>query len=259
MSYCPFELSIFFSDLEGFSSFSENLSPEQLTQLLNTYLTAMTAIIHEEGGTIDKYEGDAIIAFWNAPLPVPDHAQRAVRTAIRCQQKLEEIRPELREKFGYELFMRIGVNTGPVVVGNMGSEQRFDYTVLGDAANLASRLEGINKVFGTYTMISEKTRNLLGPDFPARELSRVTVVGREEPVRVYEPMTIEQFNQRKEVLAKFALALDDFYHGKFDTAFTKFQAIRPDDPADRAYMDKCSEFSQNPPAIWEGIWVMDGK
>ncbi|MBE0616597.1 MAG: adenylate/guanylate cyclase domain-containing protein, partial [Proteobacteria bacterium] len=126
-------LSIFFSDLQGFTSISEALEPEALTALLNDYLSAMTDLIHEEGGTVDKYEGDAIIAFWNAPLDRPDHAACAVRAALRCQARLAELRPEFRERVGRDLFMRIGLNTGPAVVGNMGSRNRFDYTMLGDA------------------------------------------------------------------------------------------------------------------------------
>ncbi|MBF0468186.1 MAG: adenylate/guanylate cyclase domain-containing protein [Desulfamplus sp.] len=155
------ELSIFFSDLQGFTSISEKLSPEDLTSLLNNYLSAMTQIIHEEGGTVDKYEGDAIIAFWNAPLDVDNHEACAVRAALRCQQKLAQMRPEMKKIVGTDMLMRIGLNTGIVVVGNMGSHSRFDYTMLGDAVNLAARLEGANKEFGTYTMISASTHKAI--------------------------------------------------------------------------------------------------
>ncbi len=155
-------LSIFFSDLQGFTSISEGLAPEDLTVLLNEYLSAMTDIIQAEGGTVDKYEGDAIIAFWNAPLDIPDHAQRVVRAALECQRTLAEMRPAIRSRIGKDLLMRIGINTGPAVVGNLGSHTRFDYTMLGDAVNLAARLEGANKEFGTYTMISQATRDLIG-------------------------------------------------------------------------------------------------
>ncbi|MCA1808930.1 MAG: adenylate/guanylate cyclase domain-containing protein, partial [Lentisphaerae bacterium] len=124
-------LSIFFSDLQGFTGIAERLEPRELTSLLNEYLSAMTDIIQAEGGTVDKYEGDAIIAFWNAPLPQDDHAARAVRAALQCQARLAEMRPDLRARYGGDLFMRIGVNTGPVVVGNMGSHNRFNYTILG--------------------------------------------------------------------------------------------------------------------------------
>lgn len=190
------ELSVLFSDLEGFTGISEGLEPEALTDLLNRYLTSMTDIIHDEGGTIDKYEGDAIIAFWNAPLDQPDHAVRCVRAALRCQRKLAEMRPDFRKSLGKDLKMRIGINSGKAVVGNMGSKSRFDYTMIGDAVNLASRLEGINKQFGTYMLISQTTRKLLGDTFPVREVSRVTVVGRREPVVVYEPMWAPDVNSQ---------------------------------------------------------------
>ncbi len=159
-------LSIFFSDLQGFTAISEGLDPEALTALLNEYLSAMTDILHEEGGTVDKYVGDAIIAFWNAPLDQPDHAERAARAALRCQEKLSEMRPDFRERIGKDLYMRIGLNTGFAVVGNMGSRSRFDYTVLGDAVNLASRLEGINKQFGTFILSSEALRKRVAGDVP---------------------------------------------------------------------------------------------
>ena len=150
-------LSMFFSDIQGFTSISEHLSPEDLTSLLNDFLSAMTEIIQTEGGTIDKYEGDAIIAFWNAPLNVPDHAVCAVRAALRCQAKLAELRTGFKQRAGTDVLMRVGINTGAVVVGNMGSHTRFNYTAFGDGMNLASRLEGGNKQFGSYIMISQFT------------------------------------------------------------------------------------------------------
>ncbi len=253
------ELSIFFSDLQGFTGISEGLNPQELTGLLNEYLTAMTDIIQEEGGTVDKYEGDAIIAFWNAPLPQPDHARRAVHAALRCQQKLAEMRPALRAKTGKDLFMRIGINTGPVVVGNMGSRNRFNYTILGDAANLASRLEGINKQFGTYTMISETTRAAMGTCFKVRELSRVAVVGRKTPVRVFEPFNLQDASAPNTDLSAFAEALHSFYQGHFAEALAVFQKIQADDPPAAAYARKCRDLLEHPPADWQGVWVMTEK
>ena len=253
------ELSIFFSDIQGFTSISERLEPEPLTALLNEFLSAMTDIIHEEGGTIDKYEGDAIIAFWNAPLNIPDHAIRVVRAALRCQQKLAEMRPELLERTGKELFMRVGMNTGPAVVGNMGSHSRFDYTMLGDTVNLASRLEGVNKQFGTYTMISQSTLDQLNTTFAVRELARVAVVGRKEPVTVYEPMFHEEYEARKETLEKFVKGLQLFYRGSFTHAQEIFSSISDVDPPAAAYYQKCRECRLSPPTEWRGVWVMASK
>ncbi|MBN2551850.1 MAG: adenylate/guanylate cyclase domain-containing protein, partial [Spirochaetales bacterium] len=254
------ELTIFFSDLQGFTSISEGLTPEELTSLLNEYLSAMTDIILEEGGTIDKYEGDAIIAFWNAPLELPDHAVRGVRAALRSQQRLAAMRPELRARVGKDMYMRIGMNSGPAVVGNMGSRARFDYTMLGDAVNLASRLEGVNKQFRTYTMISAATVELAAGAFPVRELGRVAVVGREKPVTVYEPMLAEAWEAARERLAAFAAALADFYAGHFTEAADGFAAIAVQDPAAAAYVDRCRALASSPPAgTWDGVLQMTSK
>lgn len=253
------ELSIFFSDLQGFTSISEGLSPEELTALLNEYLSAMTDIIQEEGGTVDKFEGDAIIAFWNAPLDLEDHALRAVRSALRCQESLARMRPAFRERVGKDLYMRIGINTGPAVVGNMGSHSRFDYTMLGDAVNLAARLEGINKQFKTYTMISQATLEQMVDAFPVRELSRVAVVGRKEPVTVYEPMLEEEYQKKKELLPVFSQGLKAFYAGDFTESERLFARIADRDTASSCYTEKCRELIANPPNAWDGVWVMTSK
>ncbi|MBU0714270.1 MAG: adenylate/guanylate cyclase domain-containing protein [Verrucomicrobia bacterium] len=252
-------LSILFSDLQGFTTISEGLNPQELTALLNEYLTAMTDIIQDEGGTVDKYEGDAIIAFWNAPLAQDDHAVRSVRAALRCQSTLAEMRPAVHARIGKDLLMRIGLNTGPVVVGNMGSRNRFNYTILGDAANLASRLEGINKQFGTYTMISETTHAGMGPAFAAREISRVAVVGRKTPVRVFEPMRPEILAAHADDYAQFAKGLSAFYEGQFAKAIAHFEPLREKDPPAAAYWRKCQALQADPPAAWAGVWVMTEK
>jgi adenylate cyclase len=253
------ELSIFFSDLQGFTTISEKLTPEDLTRLLNSYLSAMTDIIQEEGGTIDKYEGDAIIAFWNAPLAVADHAVRAVRAALRCQEKLAELRPSWSEHYG-DLLMRVGMNSGKAVVGNMGSRTRFDYTMLGDAVNLAARLEGVNKQFRTYTMISAATRELMGHAFPVRELSRIAVVGRKEPVVVFEPMTTAQYEARRPTLETFDRGLRLYYDGRLAEAISLFEGIAADDPPAAAYVAKCREQAETTHAgPWTGVWKMTEK
>lgn len=252
-------LSVFFSDLQGFTSIAEGLDPEELTALLNDYLSAMTDIIHDEGGTLDKYVGDAIIAFWNAPLEQPDHAARAARSAIRCQARLSELRPAFRERIGKDLKMRIGLNTGTAIVGNMGSHSRFDYTVLGDAVNLASRLEGINKQFGTWVLASEALRNAAGDALAAREISRVAVVGRREAVRVFELFPKEESAARADTHRAFAAGLDDFTAGRFSEAIGKFQPIAEIDPAAAAYLRKCRALAESPPEGWEGVWTATEK
>ena len=251
------ELTLFFSDIEKFSSFSEKLDPQTLTSLLNEYLTDMTDIILEEGGYLDKYIGDAIVAYWNAPLDQPDHAIRACRTVLRCQRRLAEKREVYKQRTGVTIKARIGMNTGEVTVGNMGSRDRFNYTVLGDAANLASRLEGANKAFGTYAMISEETWSKTEGQFVGRELGQLRVVGREKPVRVYEIMGFTG-----EPLPAF---IPDYERGlKLCTEANWSEALKlfekyPDDPPSRTYAAKCKLLLSDPSRKWDGVWSLTEK
>ncbi len=252
-------LSILFSDVRGFTGISETLDPQALTALLNQYLTAVTTIIYEEGGTIDKYEGDAVIAFWNAPLEMPDHALRAVRAAVRYQDKLREMRPLLLAQYGHELHARIGLNSGPVVIGNMGSAQRFNYTFLGDAGNLAARLEGINKQFGTPILVSQFTRDLAGDTFAFRKIARVGVVGRKEPVTVYEPMTSDAWRAGEASFKAFDAAYASFEKGDFAGAKARLEPLAAADPVAASYLKKCDDLLRQPPEHWEGVWLMTEK
>ncbi|WP_319584177.1 adenylate/guanylate cyclase domain-containing protein [uncultured Pseudodesulfovibrio sp.] len=253
------ELTIFFSDLQGFTSISEGLSPEDLTAFLNDYLSAMTDIIHYYEGTVDKYEGDAIIAFWNAPVDQPDHALLAVRAALACQARLAEMRPTFKERTHADVYMRIGLNTGQAVVGNLGSRERFDYTMLGDAVNLAARLESANKQFGTYTMLSRATLGRLGGEIPVRELSHLRVVGKQEAVTVYEPMSVEEHEKRSQDLSVFSEALVQFRKGDFRLAADLFDSIALRDPTAARYANRCAELAAAPPAPWDGVWTMTRK
>lgn len=253
------ELTLFFSDIKGFTTISEQLEPAKLTAMLNEYLTAMTDTIMDHGGTVDKYVGDAIVAFWNAPMPASDHAERAVRAALTCQKKLEDMRPELKSRYGVDVHCRIGVNTGTVVVGNMGSKRRFDYTFIGDAGNLASRLEGVNKYFGTHVMVSEFTCRHIAGRFPVREVSRISVVGRKEPVRVFEPILPEEYESRKQTLAVFNLGLTAYYDGHFGAAVELFEKIADQDATARIYLERCRSLVTQPPATWNGVWEMKEK
>lgn len=254
-------LSILFSDIRGFTSISEGLDPVSLTALLNDYLSEVTEIIYRFGGTIDKYEGDAVIAFWNAPLDLPTHALNSVKAALEYQKRLAEIRPRLAETAGRDVYARIGINTGDVVIGNMGSRQRFNYTFLGDAGNLASRLEGINKQFGTFVMVSEFTKAAAGedPEVSYRELSRVTVVGKSEPVRVFEPLYRDEYERRAEVLERFGRGLGLYYAGDFRKALGEFEAIRDRDAPAAAYFERVGRLLADPPREWDGVWAITEK
>jgi adenylate cyclase len=254
------EISVFFSDIQGFSTISEGLDPTTLTEMLNDYLTFMTNIILDSGGTIDKYEGDAIIAFWNAPLSYADHAARALGAAMECQRSLVERQDFYEEKYGARLVTRIGLNTGFAVVGNMGSDRRFNYTMLGDSVNLAARLEGLNKQFGTLLMCTEKTFNdAKGAvstgrgEFYGRKLASVAVVGKREPATVYEPLTREVYMEKAAVLKKFDEARDLFYVGKFEEAAGLFGEIMEIDRPAYFYMEQCKYYTEHRDK-WKGFW-----
>jgi len=251
------EATIFFSDLEGFTSLSEKLDPGQLTALLNDFLSEMTDIILDEGGTLDKYEGDAIIAFWNAPLDQPDHALRACRAALRCQQRLLERQDDFKKQVGQRLRMRIGIHTGQVVVGNMGSSRRFDYTVLGDAANLASRLEGANKVFGTFLMVSESTWDQVCGQVQGRPLGRIKVVGRQDWVRVYEPQGLAGQVDDESAVA-FAQGLDLCQACDWSGALAVFEGLGRE-PAARVYAERCRRLLEGQEDDWDGVWNLTSK
>jgi adenylate cyclase len=216
----------------------------------------MTSILYAYGGTIDKYEGDAIIAFWNAPLDLPDHARQAVLASLACQRKLDEIQPRLQKLAGRPVLARIGLNTGDVVIGNMGSSQRFNYTFLGDAGNLASRLEGINKLFATRFLVSEFTKESAGdaPDLHWREISRVRVVGKNRPVTVFEPLLRADADAQKPRLEAFDKALQAYYRGEFSAALAGFEALAEHDPPSARYAERVRELLAAPPAEWEGVW-----
>lgn len=251
------ELTILFSDLEGFTGLSETLEPEVLTTLLNDYLSEMSDFILAEGGTLDKYEGDAIIAFWNAPLNQADHALAACRAALRCQQRLQAREAEFTQRLGRPLRARIGLNTGPVIVGNMGSRQRFDYTVLGDAANLASRLEGANKVFGTPLMVSASTWESCRSQLDGRRLGRLRVVGRSQPVTVYQPLAARGAADAAKIQA-FERAVEQLEQGDFAAALAGFEALAPD-PAAQAYANRLLALIAQADPEWDGVWNLSDK
>jgi adenylate cyclase len=247
-------LSVLFSDLEGFTTLSEKMSPTHLVSFLNDYFTEMTNIIITEGGIIDKYSGDGIMAEFGAPLPIPNHADIAVKTGLKMQRRLRELRDIWREKGLPEVKCRIGINTGPMIIGNMGSHQVFDYTVIGDAVNLASRLESINKRYNTHLMISESTYKGLTPGvFRTRVLDVVRVKGKMEPVKIHEvyggvsdpiePSDLEYYQTYEAGFMAF-LAKD------FTTAREKFVSaltIRPKDLASKEMLVRIANL--NPEAL----------
>jgi adenylate cyclase len=255
------EISALFSDVAGFTSISEKLTPEELVELLNAYLSEMTDIILASGGTLDKYEGDAIIAFWNAPLDQADHALRACRAALRCQKKLAEMRPEFARRFGSEVFARIGLHSGPAVVGNMGSRKRFDYTAMGDTMNLASRLEGACKQYKVFLLISEETRDAVKDAVLTREIDMLRVIGKKRPVRVFEPIAERESATAEEIerVAMFERGLAAYRARDWDGAAALFGSF-PDDPPSAIYLRRSAAFRESPPpADWDGVYELREK
>ena len=183
------EMTILFSDVRGFTSISESLDPRQLSMLMNEFLTPLSRVVYKHRGTIDKYMGDCIMAFWGAPLADKDHARNAILSGIEMQETLKALQPRFKERGWPEIQVGVGINTGRVIVGNMGSEIRVAYTVMGDEVNLASRLEGITKQYGVGIIVGENTRNLAN-EFLYRELDHVRVKGKDKPVAIYEPVAL---------------------------------------------------------------------
>ena len=250
------EITAYFSDVQGFTSISESLTPTELTELLNVYLSAMTDIIQDYGGYVDKYEGDAIVAFFGAPVDQKDNAKRAVDAALACQKKLEEMQEELVKVSKKPFIQRIGLNTGKAIVGNMGSKTRFNYTMMGDTVNLASRLEGINKQFGTYTMCSEATMKSAlenGSEYSFRQLANIAVVGKKTGVKVFNPMSKEEFDKMAEIRKTYDDAYAKFTAGDFEKAKVIFESNAKIDPPSAKFVEKCQKMISNPPENWDGI------
>jgi adenylate cyclase len=255
------EMSVYFSDLAGFTTISENLSAKDLVTLLNEYLTEMTDLVLEHGGIVDKYIGDAVMAFWGAPLRDKDHALHAVSCAIAMRKRCTELRAGWLERFGHELHARAGVNSGGAVVGNMGSKHKYNYTVMGDMVNLAARLEGANKPYGTYLMISETTLADLNGACDVRELDLVAVKGKDKAVRVFEVLDLKGRAPAEMVATarRFEEGLALYRACKFSEAKAIFAELS-DDPPSKLYVDRCTYFESEPPGDgWDGVWHMKEK
>jgi adenylate cyclase len=257
------EMTVLFSDIRGFTSFSETLDPERLVHFLNRYLTRMSDIIFKHEGTVDKYMGDAIMAFWGAPKAQPDHARLACLTAMEMAEELERLNVELSAEGFPVLQIGIGLNSGPMSVGNMGSERRFDYTVMGDAVNLGSRLEGLNKEYSTAIIASEATLEAAGAPFRTRFLDLVAVKGKREPTRIFELLPPSNLPAREAALAAYGRGLALYQQRSYLEAlphFAEAQRLAPDDGPTAVYLERCRELAESPPAPeWDGVYVMTRK
>jgi adenylate cyclase len=256
-------VTIYRSDLAGFSKISEELTPQELVQLMNEYLTAMTDIIMEHGGFIDKYIGDAIDGVFGAPADDPDHALHAVQAALACRARLLKMDAAQIDTFrGRRLQQRIGLHTGVGIVGNIGSRRRFNYTVMGDSANLASRLEGANRFYGTTILASQATARLTGPAIVWREIDVVKVVGRLEPVGIYEPLGRSEAltGHQSSLLSSYAEGLRCWRSRDFAAAARHFETFSEHDPPARVFLERSLRHAHQPvPSDWEAINALDSK
>ncbi len=258
--------TVLFSDVAGFTTISEKLAPEALVQLLNEYLTEMTNLVFKYDGMLDKYEGDAIMAVFGAPIDHGNHAYNACAAALDMQHQLVKMREMWRKMGKPPLDVRIGMNTGPMVVGNMGSESRFDYTVMGDAVNLGARLEPANKEYNTRIMIGEGTYQKAGDLIIVRQLDLLRVKGKTEPVKVYELLsTVEKGlpDDMLRVLEMFNKGFENYLQQNWDWAIKYLQqalSIRPNDGPSLRYLERCKQFKENPPGDdWDGVFTMKTK
>lgn len=253
------EMTVLFSDIAGFTTLSENLPPEKLAKALNVYLSRMTDVVFENNGVVDKFIGDAVMAFWGAPIADPDHAYNACKTALKMQEAIDGLRPELKN-FGFEKFsVRVGLNSGDMTVGNMGSASRFDYTVLGDNVNLSSRLEGLNKEYGTKILIGEGTYELVKDRIEARLVDIVAVKGKKTGVKVYE--LLSQKTGQNNYLA-FEQALAVYQKGFFKVAekqFSNFLKSHPNDGPSKTFILRCRKLMLEKPDKWDGIYRATSK
>ena len=257
-------LTIHFSDIEGFTTISESIAPEQLVELLAEYLSEMSRIIGEEQGTVDKYIGDAVMAFWGAPNDVKDHAHRAARAALRCQAKLAELEKKWQSEGKPVFRARIGLNTGEVIVGNIGSAERLNYTVIGDAVNLASRLEGINKYYGTRIIVGETTQKLIHNEFATRLIDFVAVKGKHEAIKIYELICEKDRLEKneEEFIALFESGIEAYRKQEWNSAEQSIRAAQKirSDEACTLFLERIQEFREHPPGNdWSGEYVMKSK
>lgn len=259
-------MSVLFTDIAGFTTVSENLTPEELVELLTEYLTAMTNVILDYDGIIDKYEGDLVMAEWGAPIWFEEHATLCCRAALGMQAKLKELRKKWKAEGRAELYSRIGINSGDMIVGNMGSEDVFDYTVMGDAVNVASRLEEANKGYGSTIMIGSGTHEDVKGQFVIRPLDHLRVKGKNEPVEVFELLA----RKNSELSEAKNKALDLFSEGIILYRASDFQAAKElfakaaeadsDDGPSQTYLKRCELYIENPPPDdWDGVWTRTEK
>ncbi|MCP4377855.1 MAG: adenylate/guanylate cyclase domain-containing protein, partial [bacterium] len=252
-------------DIRDFTGISEKMGPEALVQFLNEFFTMMTRTVLDYEGTVDKYMGDNIMAFFGAPIEQPDHAVRVCKTALDMLSHLQTLQGNWRTSGVPPIAIGVGINSGEMSVGNMGSEELFDYTIMGDSVNLGSRLEGTNKQYGTSIIISQFTYDLIQFEtFIVRELDSVLVKGKTAPVTIYELLGYGEVEpQTQELISAFSQGVEAYRNRKWNQASASFQAalaIRPEDLPSEMFVRRCEEYSRNPPPEdWDGVFTMHTK
>jgi len=258
------DITVMFTDIEGFSRISETLLPELLTSRLSRYFDALGSAIAANRGTIDKYIGDSIMAFWNAPEPDPDHIANACRAALQACAAGAQLSHKWRELGRPGFRTRFGLHTGPAVVGNVGARDRINYTLVGAVANQASRLEGMNKAYGTEILASGEVANAVAERFVWRRIDRVIAVGTTEVLDVHEPLgEVASAVQHAEFLAKWNEARAAYEQGRFEAALAGFEAaaaLSPQDGPSRVFIERCKAFLRDgTPPDWDGTWRFETK
>ncbi len=255
-------VTVFFSDLAGFSSIAEQMTPTELVEFMNEYLSAMTDIIESQGGYVDKYIGDSIVAMFGAPVDDADHARHAARAALLCRVRLEELNESSVAFRGHKVAHRMGLNSGEALVGNIGSRRRFNYSVMSDAVNVASRLEGANKYYGTTIIASETTVAATGATFAWRELDATRVMGRTTPVKIYELLAEagQETPEQGKAASAYAEGLAHWRAREFDASAASFSRVAEFDRPSALFLQRAREFAKAPPdAGWEPVSALDSK
>ena len=258
------ELTVLFSDVRGFTTLSEGLTPKELSSLMNEFLSELTRVIHDHRGTIDKYMGDAIMAFWGAPVKDPDHAKHALTAGLAMIERMYALQDVFEERGWPRLYIGVGLNTGNMSVGNMGSRFRTAYTVIGDEVNLGSRLEGLTKEYGVELIVGENTKNAL-PDYVFRELDLVRVKGKHKPIGIYQPLALYSDVSKEELeeLEHYQLALDTYRAKNWDDAEKLFEELKQKYEAREVYnvyLKRLDFFRKNPPGTdWDGVFTFTTK
>jgi class 3 adenylate cyclase len=257
------ELTIFFSDIANFTTMSEKMKPEILVHYLGQYLNAMNEALLSHRATVDKYIGDGVMAFWGAPRPLEDHAVLACRAALACQIKVNELNNQWHDHgIEYRFHTRIGINTGDVIVGNMGSDERMSYTVIGDNVNLTSRLEGINKIYGTSILITEATRKKIGAQFVTRLIDRVVMTGKTVPIEIYELVgeTGSIAAEKIEQISRYEDAYHRYTARQFEQAIVILEALLTSDSNEKSsllLLERCRSYLATPPEDnWNGAYYV---